>query len=150
MSKAEQGVADMIAHKLSDRAMVIGDLTRRQLESIPHRNNWDDEIGLFDSLILLPARRKEELHDSGYRCIDFVAVREGKAICRLSGCSDVLHINGIGGYGKFTGTIPDTMPIMSWNMDCLPRSGLMQLFCAGHKLRADPAMSSFSVYAVKE
>lgn len=121
-------------------------MTRKEFEVLPSRK-WDEDIGLFDTLVILPSRR---LHDSGYRCIDFVAVRGDKAICRLSSCSDVIHIEGIGGYGfdwlKRYGTVPEAVPPIGWSIDCLKVSGLLRLF-AYHKLRAGSALSSFEIYA---
>ncbi len=45
--------------------------TRKELESLPIRERNED-IGEFCGLIILPTRRK---HDSGFRCMDFVAVK---------------------------------------------------------------------------
>jgi hypothetical protein len=124
----------------------IDNMTRKEFEKIPPRKNWHDPVE-FDALIILPTRH---MHDSGFRCLDFVAVKSDKPVCRLSGCSDVLHINGIGGYGdrlaKF-GSVPREMPILSWNMDCLPKSGLLRLWCDGHVLIDRGALSSFEVLA---
>ena len=68
--------------------------TKKELESLPARE-WNEDIGEFDSLIILPTKH---LHDSGFWCMDFVAVKGSEPFCRLSGCSDVIHIDGIGGY----------------------------------------------------
>lgn len=60
-----------------------------------HFRNADDNLSVVYSIVILPT---DDMHDSGYRCMDFVAVnRDHKPICRLSGCSDVLHLDGIGG-----------------------------------------------------
>lgn len=122
----------------------VTSMTRKEIESVPGRE-WMEDIGEFDSMVILPLRR---LHDSGYRLLDFVAVREGKPVRRLSGCSDVIHINGIGGYGRYsieTG-IPSLIPPMGWSIDCLKTSGLLQIFSDG-VLTCDVALSSFSVYS---
>lgn len=126
--------------------MDINNMTRKQFDELPARK-WDEDIGEFDTLIILPLRR---LHDSGYRLMDFVAVKNGKPIARLSGCSDVVHIDGIGGYGyKWSERcigVPNTIPISGWSIDCLPKSGLLRLF-SNRKITADPSLSSFSIYA---
>ena len=128
--------------------MDINEMSRKDFESVPLRKGWSDSV-TFDCLIILPGRAK---HDSGYRIMDFVAVRSGKAVCRLSGCSDVVHIDGIGGYGKNWlekyGTVPKLLPIRSWNIDCLPKSGLLRLWCSECELEAGAALSSFEVYAI--
>lgn len=121
-------------------------MKRADFAALPSRK-WNEGIGLFDSLVILPLRTK---HDSGYRLLDFVACRGQQAVCRLSGCSDVLHINGIGGYGKPQSFVPRSMPVVAWTMDCLPKSGLLRLFCHGdYKLSAGVALSSFEVFAEK-
>ena len=100
--------------------------TRKELEALPLRK-WNENIGIFQSIIILP---KRSIHDSGFRHMDFVAVKEQIPFCRLSGCSDVLHIDGIGGFGQWdvaTG-IPTTKPIVAWSIDCLPKSGLLRFF----------------------
>lgn len=74
------------------------DMTRKDFEQLRHKE-WEEDIGYFHSLVMIPLRAK---HDSGYRMMDFVAVKDGEAICRLSGSSDVLHFNGIGGYGDYS------------------------------------------------
>ena len=129
----------------------VSNMTKKDFEAVPYRKKFDEDIGLFDSLVILPTRHK---HDSGYRCMDFVAVREGKPICRLSGCSDVIHFDGIGGYGfdwvEKYGGVPKTIEPVSWNIDCLPKSGLLQIFCGVHRLKAGCALSSFEIFAIKK
>jgi hypothetical protein len=70
----------------------------------------------------------------------------------LSGCSDVIHIEGIAGYGKDWvkkyGHCPSEIPARSWNIDCLKKSGLLRLWCSRFSLEAGAALSSFEVYSV--
>ena len=127
----------------------ITEMTRKDFDAVPSRD-WNEDIGEFDSLVIIPLGI---MHDSGYRCLDFVACENNKPIKRLSGCSDVVHLDGIGGYGKnwleqFE-TVPSTIPIKAWSIDCLPKSGYLRLFCKG-KLTADPALSSFCLYAKRK
>jgi len=129
----------------------INDMTRKEFDELPLRD-WTGDLGPFDSLVILPQRT---LHDSGYRCMDFVAVKEDKAVCRLSGCSDVIHIQGIGGFGrnwfKKYGTLPKSVTPKAWNIDCLKKSGLLRIFCSGKqshmRLIAGIALSSFELFA---
>jgi len=126
--------------------MNVNNMTRKEFDSLPSRK-WGENIGKFDSLVILPGRIKDGLHDSGYRIMDFVAVKNEEPICRLSGCSDVIHINGIGGYGKWeSGKLPESIEPVSWSIDCLPKSGLLRLFCR-HNLEAGQALSSFELFA---
>lgn len=117
--------------------------TKKELQSLPLRG-WNQDIGLFDSLVVLPTRRK---HESGYRIIDFVAVKESEPICRLSECSDILHIGGIGGYNNEYGN--RQTEAIDWTMDCLPVSGLLRIFCR-RDLSCGAALSSFELFAIKE
>lgn len=120
--------------------MQVTAMTRQQIDAVPLREDWSSHVEC-KSLIILPTRRK---HDSGYRCMDFLAVdASDKPICRLSGCSDVLHIDGIGGFGKpsnYNFVVPK-----GWSIDCLGKSGLLRIF--GPKtITATEALSSFCVF----
>jgi len=144
--------------------MDITKMSRREFYKLPHRK-WNEDIGGFDSLVILPAKTDvpgllkyhikrlgakifglpepsvyeiKHLHDSGWRCMDFVACRGNEPICRLSGWSDVLHIGGIAGKGS------------GWTIDCLPKSGLLRLFCREGRLRVGLAVSSFEVIPTEE
>ena len=123
--------------------------SKKDFQSLPYRE-WNEDVGEFDSLVILPTKRK---HDSGYRVMDCIAVREGKAFCKLTGCSDAIHIDGIGGYGKdwvykYKGC-PKMVPSADWNIDCLPKSGLLNLWCR-KKLTAGDALSSFEIFHKEE
>ena len=131
--------------------MNVNEMTRKQFNALPSRK-WGEDIGEFRSLVILPGYANE-MHDSGYRTMDFVAVDENnEAICRLSGCSDVIHLNGIGRYGKDWlkkyGTVPNKVPVVAWNIDCLPKSGLLRIFCFDHDFVAGLALSSFDIFAI--
>lgn len=126
----------------------VNEMTRKQIESVPFRPQWDAKVGPFDSLIILPLRK---IHDSGYRQMDFVGTQYVKdklrPVMRLSGCSDVIHIEGIGGYGRWTGSLPQLVLPRDWCIDCLPVSGLLQFFNGKGKIVVDDSLSSFSIYA---
>lgn len=119
--------------------------TKKELQALPLRE-WGEDIGEFDSLIILPT---EHLHDSGFWCMDFVAVKGAEPFCRLSGRSDVIHIDGIGGYGERTQNVPTIIPPKGWSIDCIKKSKLLRIFSDG-KLKAGSALSSFDLYAVKQ
>lgn len=128
--------------------MDINKMKRKDFEGLPHRK-WNNDVGEFDSLVILPLRRR---HDSGYRCMDFVAVKGDEPVCLLSGCSDFIHIEGIGGLGygwlKKYGKCPSLVPPTGWSIDCLPVSGLLRMFCHG-KIKAGMGLSSFEIYQVQ-
>ena len=75
----------------------VFNMKKKEFWELPTRG-WDEDIGPFYSLVILPTG---QFHDSGYRCMDFVACdKDMFTICRLSGVSDVICIDGIGGYGN--------------------------------------------------
>ncbi len=119
----------------------VNSMTKQELYQVKDREHFNTDIGLFDSLIILPGKSKD-LHDSGYRVMDFVAVKNNKPICKLSGCSDVIHIDGLRRLKNI-----DKLN-KSWNIDCLPKSGLLRLFCFDCDLKAGDALSSFDIIAI--
>lgn len=109
----------------------VFDMTKEDFNEVPKRDNRWSDFGEFRSLVIIPLDYE---HDSGWMCMDFVAVNdEGEPICRLSGCSDVLTFDVIGGRGK------------RWSIDCLP-CGYLRLFSQS-ALTAGPELSSFEIYA---
>ena len=82
----------------------------------------------FEALIIVPT---DELHDSGWRTMKFILVRENEIVGAVSGYSDVININGIGGYGKDYKEALRTqkVPVIGWKIDCLPVSGCLSLWC---------------------
>lgn len=122
--------------------MKIQKMTKEDFLAVPERKSFDSEIELFNSMVIIPL---DDLHDSGYMLMDFVAVdRKDEPICRLSGCSDVIHLDGIGGYGKHYISGMNSRPIEGWNIDCLP-CGLLRIFCNGW-IESGDALSDFSIY----
>ena len=133
--------------------MKITDMTRKQFEELPYRPDWHAPV-MCQCIVILPGKAADK-HDSGFRCMDFVAVNDDlEPVCRLAGGSDVLHMDGIGGlgYGWLNGGgIPVSIAPKGWTIDCLPRSGLLRLFVShGFQLRCGEALSSFEAYAIPE
>lgn len=110
---------------------------------------WNEQVTGFDSLVILPT---EELHDSDYRCMYFIACKGNEPIVKIGGGSDVIHLNGIGGYGynwlNRVGSIPQNIPPVDWSIDCLKGSGLLRLFSHSKVFISGRALSSFDIYAV--
>jgi hypothetical protein len=167
---------------MKDITLDLNNMTIEQFMALPHRR-WNEDIGEFDSLIIIPiplnyfnilcyqvnrilyklfpkiVRKQgildiEGLHDSGYRCMDFVAVKDGKVICLLSGCSDVIHLEGIGGYGKNWlnkyGKCPLSIPPSDWSIDCLAKSGLLRIWSSSEKMTCGTGLSSFEIYTAEK
>ena len=93
----------------------------------------------FNGFIIIP-QMYCELHDSGYRMIKIALTNKGRVVGCVEGCTDVIHLNGIGGYGKFNDKYEDrvstrTGPIIDWSIDVAP-NGLVRVFCS-HELCMD-------------
>lgn len=128
----------------------INDMTKKELELVPFLdvNNKEQYVFDFDSLVILPNKR---IHDSDYRCMSFIACKKDEPICQLSGGSDVIHIEGVGGYGfdwlnRFK-TVPTSISPIGWSIDCLKKSGLLRLFTHGNLIADASAFSSFEIYS---
>lgn len=129
----------------------INEMTRKDFAEIKERKSFYENIGQFRSLVIIPMNYT---HDSGYKCMDFIAVDKNDfPICKLSGSSDVLHIDGIGGYGKdLTKRLTSQrfiVPGKGWSIDCLKTSKYLRLFCDG-ELECGPALSSFEIFGIRK
>jgi len=127
--------------------MYVNEMTRKDFAAVPWRENYSDKVEC-DFIVILPQRSR---HDSGYRNMDFVACRDNEPVCRLSGCSDVIHVDGTGGYGynwlAEHDRVPDGVRPSGWSIDCLPKSGLLRMWSTrGHMVCAG-AFSSFEIFA---
>ena len=124
--------------------MNVFDMKKEDFENVPARGGFQMDIGEFHALVIIP---QDYAHDSGWMCMDFVAVdKEGEPICKLSGCSDVLNLDGIGGYGDWRpGVLPHFIEPKGWSIDCLP-CGYLRLF-SRRTMTAGAALSSFEIYA---
>lgn len=126
--------------------MNILKMKKEDFEKVPFRNTETNLDNIY-SVVIIPT---ENMHDSGYRCMDFVAVNSiQEPVCRLSGCSDILAIDGTGGYG-LNGVLSDKVDNKAWEIDCLPCGYLRIYPRTGYKLKVDSLpLSNFSLYAVK-
>ena len=135
----------------------LTELRRSDFEAVPDRQHWDKPV-FCTSLVVLPQRvhcfsflgrifRSAELHDSGYRFMTFVACDGQTPLCKVATISDVLHLDGIGGFGEWVGGrgVPRSIPPSGWCMDCLPRSGLLHLWPASGRIKCTEGLSSFEV-----
>jgi hypothetical protein len=126
--------------------------TRKEFEALPMPTSYgNQEVGEVDSLIILP---EKHYHDSGYRCMSFVTIQKGKPTYKISGCSDVIHFGGIGGLNVryYTGDLTyqervkeKKTPTVDWCIDCLPKSGLLRIFC-NKKIYIGASLSSFEIF----
>lgn len=127
--------------------MKVFNMKKKDFEVVPRYKGMDGSGLEFESLVIIPTKEK---HDSGWMCMDFVAVGfDGEPICRMSGWSDVLELDGVGGLGKDWlkryKIVPELTPPKSWKIDCLP-CGYLRLLARG-KLTVGHMVSSFEVFA---
>lgn len=119
----------------------LNTMRRAEFYALPARK-WDDTTGEFQSLVLLPMRGK---HDSGYGFIDVVGVNQKAEVpmIRLSGCSDVVNLNG-GTYAGWLAYSTQKHPC-EWCIDLLYRSKLFNLF-THRAITVGAALSSLYCY----
>lgn len=80
----------------------------------------------FNSIIIVPTNYT---HDSGYQCMKYIFTGTNqKIVGALGGGSDVIHINGIGGYGKNPDYKKRIVMAHDLRIDCLPKSKCVRLF----------------------
>lgn len=107
--------------------------------------------GVFNSVVIVPTG---ELHDSGYMCMKFILCdRQKNIVGVLGGCSDVIHLDGIGGYGQYDKDYSERVKsrqthIIAWCIDCIP-CGFVRLFC-DHNLIIESPLSDCILYVKKE
>ena len=126
--------------------------SRKEFESLPSPTSYkNEEIGEVDSLVILPTRH---IHVSGWKCMSFVTIQNDKPTYIVSGCSDVIHLGGIGGTNTYTynrykyseRANSNLVPNADWHIDCLPVSGLLRIFSSRYKLYVGASLSSFELY----
>ena len=116
--------------------------------------DYQDTTDTFNSVIIVPL--DGELHDSGYRRMKFILVKkDGTVAGVVGGGSDVLHLNGIGGYGKW-GSMDNNfawkygkMKVVDWCIDCLPVCKCLRLFTS-KKLEVEGVMLSDAQIVVSD
>lgn len=122
----------------------IFEYTLEELKDLWYLNPGKKE---FDSVIIVPM---DEVHDSGYRCMKYVLcdTKDDIIVGVIGGYSDVLHLNGIGGYGlSFERNLASkTVPIVDWNIDCLDTSRCLRLFGPKMILKDHIQTSSIEIY----
>ena len=129
-----------------ERFEMTANSTREEFENL----KYFEPTGEFNGIVIIPTN---EMHESGYMCMKFALMDHWEVVGCVGGGSDVIHLNGIGGYGKYenykeafkTGLVKR----VDWSIDCLP-NGLIRLFCSS-KLELDEIIcSDFNLYVKSE
>lgn len=122
----------------------IREMTLDELLAVPY-SKTRGEIGIFTGFIIVPTG---ELHDSGFGCMKFVLTHHNEIVGAVGGWCDIVHLNGIGGYGLGwqTSLTDRKVPVIDWSIDLLPKSGCLRVFST-HRLTLDDFIGSdFIVY----
>ena len=127
----------------------LNDYTREEFLAMPNSGNpnWK-----FNQIIIVPTG---ELHDSGFQMMKFILLKDREFVMACSGWSDVMHINGIGGYGRYgtkeyeEGVTKQRVRRIGWSIDCLAKSGCIRLFTSDAYCKIEDAFicSDFVFYA---
>lgn len=142
--------------------MKVSDMTKEDFAKVRHidtASEWDkiakDDKLSFYSFVILPVENEQgtlTLHDSGYGCMEFCLVdKDQEPIGRIGGGSDVINLDGIGGYGhswfERNAGLPSTIPVRGWSIDLLP-CGYLRLWARQPLFTIDRFVcSTFEVYA---
>lgn len=114
--------------------MKIMEMSKADFAAVPELDLWSNWEKLatngrleFRSFVIIPVERDGviDLHDSGWGCMEFCLVNDDmELIGKIGGGSDVINLDGIGGYGSHKnrdwGIYPFLVPSKGWSIDCLP------------------------------
>lgn len=126
--------------------MKITEMSKQDFASVPYLDTYHDWKKLapnghleFNSLVIIPVENEDgtiNLHDSGWGCMAFCLVdTNDEPIGKIGGGSDVVNLDGIGGYGadwlsKYN-RVPKQIPIHGWTLDMLP-CGYLRVWASNH------------------
>ena len=121
--------------------------TREEFEKLEYKRPTES----FNGFVIIPTG---EMHDSGFECMKFALTNHNEVVGCVGGGSDVINLNGIGGYGEYddeydTRVSTQKGNIIDWSIDCLP-CGLLRVFTSKYELKLSQyVLSNFEVF-VKE
>jgi len=141
--------------------MNVVEMSKQDFAAVPYMDLMDYWKTLpqngrieFSSFVIIPVENEDgtiDLHDSGYGCMEFCLVdNDNNPICRIGGGTDVVNIDGIGGYGAdwlSEGRVPRLVQVHGWSIDLLP-CGYLRMFARGVLFLRDGFVgSNFEVFA---
>ena len=117
--------------------------TKEEFENL----NYFKPIEEFNGIVIIPTNK---LHESGFGCMKFALLNHSEVVGCVGGGSDVIHLNGIGGYGKYNMDFDKALKTnmvkrIDWSIDCLS-NGLLRLFCSRKLEIEDFICSDFNLY----
>lgn len=131
--------------KENHEKMLQTDIMQMTKEELVNLENFEP-TGYFNGIVIVPM---EENHDSDFSCMKFILLNSYDIVGVVSGWSDVIHLNGIGGYGEHLKEMNEPK-IHPWRIDCLPISKCVRLF-TNENLKIDDFIGSdFIVYTCED
>lgn len=131
---------------MDNKKINIMDIT---LEEFQQMENFHPGDKTFNQVVIVPM---DDIHDSAYRCMKYILINNiDEIVGVIGGYSDVLNLNGIGGYGydKLKHIKSGLIPIADWTIDCLPESRCLRLFGPRMILKDKIICSSVDIYDIK-
>lgn len=145
--------------------MNILNMSKQDFANVPYLDTYSDWEKLapnghleFNSLVVIPVENEDgtiDLHDSGWGCMAFCLIgTNDEPIGKIGGCSDVLNLDGIGGYGEAWlskyNEVPKQIPVHGWTIDLLP-CGYLRVWSRNHLFINDRVIySNMEVFAEDE
>lgn len=121
-----------------ENIMNVTKMKKKDFESVPVRSTISAEVPAFYSLVIIPTNK---FHSSGFKIMKFVVCdSQGEPMFMIHGCTDSIHINGIG--GSCSNNPPGRQT--PWMIDCLP-CGYLRLF-SDKPVTCGMAVSDFEVF----
>ena len=125
--------------------MDIREMKKEDFEAVPLRERFDSKCPTFDSLVIIPVDGYDKCF-SRWGVMDFVGCIGKEPVVRLSGCSETLELEGIGGHGEWFGPCDyRKMALPAWSIDCLP-CGYLRIFCKG-RIKVGETGTSFEIFS---
>lgn len=142
--------------------MKILEMSKQDFANVPYLDIYSEWDKLapngrleFNGLVIIPVENENgtiELHDSGWGCMEFCLIdKNDEPIGRVGGGSDVVNLDGIGGYGanwlNLFANVPRLIPIHGWTLDLLP-CGYLRVWARNHLfLNSQLICSNMEVFA---
>lgn len=120
-------------------------MKKEDFEAVPLRERFDSKCPSFDSLVIIPVDGYDNCFNR-WGVMDFVGCIGKEPVVRLSGCSETLELEGIGGHGEWFGPCDyRKMALPAWSIDCLP-CGYLRIFCKG-RIKVGETGTSFEIFS---
>lgn len=122
------------------KSPLVTDYTREELLQI---ENFKTELP-YNAFVIVPTGKMHDGSIIGWMDMKIILLDCLTIVGAISGHSDVINLNGIGGYGLDFEKTADTGKTdrISWNIDILGKSGCVRVFCDTHYLEIDPLVLS--------